>query len=205
MCGNNSSSVEWIRSHHSWLPQTSYINVTSPSSDLLLCTLLYMYSLHVQQTNTRLFPTGVVIHLLLRKYDECLHHKVYILIHYASMYTAISIVERCSDTVSHYPGVGVFSLLYALPATHNKFNTVRQHFSGGLSSYTCLSSVLGGAILGMGITLSGSVSDLIQLIHYMIFLWWDTSWPTTLTRCGWEYLLNQHSNTSGRVQRRSEF
>lgn len=52
----------------------------------------------------------------------------------------------------------MFSFLAVLPVTRHYFVSVRKAFADCLTKQSVLNSMLGGAILGIGMTLSGSVS-----------------------------------------------
>ena len=57
-----------------------------------------------------------------------------------------------------FTGLVSFSVLSMIPATKKKFAMARESFIAPLRSKGAASSMVGGAILGMGLTLSGAVS-----------------------------------------------
>jgi len=57
-----------------------------------------------------------------------------------------------------YIGLVGISALSIIPATKQKFMIARDAFVGPLKCKGILSSTLGGAILGMGMTICGTVS-----------------------------------------------
>ena len=57
-----------------------------------------------------------------------------------------------------FAGLVSFSMLSMIPATKKKFAVARQSFVAPLRSKGAVSSLVGGALLGMGMTLSGTVS-----------------------------------------------
>ena len=59
-----------------------------------------------------------------------------------------------------HAGLGSFIILNLLPPTHNLFSNMRDSFGGCVKSKRTAAFVVGGAILGVGMTLSGSVSFL---------------------------------------------
>lgn len=60
-------------------------------------------------------------------------------------------------------GCGVFSLLAFIPSTRHYFHSVRKAFYDSLAFQSVGKTLLGGAILGTGMTLSGSVSEPIKI------------------------------------------
>ena len=55
------------------------------------------------------------------------------------------------------PGMFVFSVLEMLPPTHRYLAHASRAFTSGFGNKGVLSSAAGGAILGVGMTLGGSV------------------------------------------------
>ena len=62
----------------------------------------------------------------------------------------------------HNAGCGIFSLLALIPSTRRYFHSVRKAFYDSVASQSVGRTLLGGAILGAGMTLSGSVSESIK-------------------------------------------
>ena len=54
-------------------------------------------------------------------------------------------------------GLVSFSALSVIPATKQKFAMARESFVAPLRNKGAISSIVGGALLGMGLTLSGTV------------------------------------------------
>ena len=71
-----------------------------------------------------------------------------------------SSVDSMQLFIAPRAGLGIFSLFYILPNTRRYLDAVRSNFSGCVRTQTVLSAILGGGILGIGITLAGSVSYL---------------------------------------------
>ena len=72
-----------------------------------------------------------------------------------------------------FTGLVSFSLLSMIPATKKKFALARESFVAPLRSKGAVSSLVGGALLGMGMTLSGTVSMIslsIGAIGFIPFL-----------------------------------
>lgn len=67
-----------------------------------------------------------------------------------------------------------------IPATKQKFALARESFAVPLRNKGAISSLVGGALLGMGLTLSGTVSNnlsvdvwsLIKLYFYSVLAWY---------------------------------
>lgn len=74
----------------------------------------------------------------------------------------------CNHTV-FLTGAGIFSFLSYLPQTSGYFNSARNNFASCLTSQTVLRSILGGAMIGVGMTLSGSVSCvMLAILEYWL-------------------------------------
>lgn len=63
-----------------------------------------------------------------------------------------------------FAGLVSFSVLSMIPATKKKFAVARQSFVAPLRSKGAVSSLVGGALLGMGMTLSGTVSISLSVV-----------------------------------------
>jgi len=70
-----------------------------------------------------------------------------------------------------FTGLVSFSVLSIIPATKQKLARARNSFVAPLRSKGVVSSIVGGALLGMGLTLSGTVSvslfDVQSHCHYI--------------------------------------
>lgn len=58
----------------------------------------------------------------------------------------------------------MFTVLYALPMTTKYFSRVRSGFSGCVHNQTLPSLVLGGSIIGVGMTLAGTVRAMVYCV-----------------------------------------
>lgn len=56
------------------------------------------------------------------------------------------------------PGLVSFSILYVIPSTKKLFHQVREKYTTGLGAKRAVAFLIGGGLLGMGMTLAGSVS-----------------------------------------------
>lgn len=61
-----------------------------------------------------------------------------------------------------------FTLLYSLPSTAGLFRTIRRNFASCLLSKQMLAFIGGGAVLGMGMTICGSVSFDVYNNNYFL-------------------------------------
>jgi hypothetical protein len=66
-----------------------------------------------------------------------------------------------------FPGMLVLSLLAMMPFSHRSFTIACNNYYNNLSDRSILSSLLGGTLMGLGMTISGSVRKQL-LVEFFI-------------------------------------